>query len=148
MTLNPEHQRSHLLDSSKMALLQHTIDHKGTTHNYNQKSIFWDREHVYNENLMLKTRLREMEEINTKTRTRLLRSEKEAAEIVGLSKGKNDMLFRSMSTQHFKEEKKLSVLKWPVDSLKDEEQTKRMLLMKQKVRQLKEEIDRLKTENV
>lgn len=48
MTLNPEHQRSPGLDSSKIALLKYTIDHKGPLHNYNQKTIFWDREHVYN----------------------------------------------------------------------------------------------------
>lgn len=43
-----------------------------------------------------------------------------------------------MSMQHFKEEKKLTVMKWRIDSLKDEEQSKRILLMKQKIRQLKE----------
>lgn len=60
-----------------------------------------------------------MEEINTKTRTRLLRTERETAEMINISKGKNETIYRSMSMQHFKDDKKVAIMKWRIDTLKD-----------------------------
>lgn len=121
MAVNQDYQRSRLIDASKLALLQYAADSKAPTlHSYNQRSMFWDREHIYNENLMLKNKIKEMEDINTKTKTRLLRTEKEAAEIVSRSKGKSDaQLLRSISTQQLKSDSHLKLLKWRVDSLKE-----------------------------
>ena len=53
-----ESGKSRLLGQSKMALLNYLSEQKKGTHNYNQKSIFWDREHVYNENLMLRNKIK------------------------------------------------------------------------------------------
>lgn len=48
MTATTPDGRSRLIESSKVALLHYGVDSKGAAHNFSQRSIFWDREHVYN----------------------------------------------------------------------------------------------------
>ena len=55
-----EGTKSRLLGQSKVALLNHLAENRRGSSNYNQKSIFWDREHVYNENLMLRNKIKQL----------------------------------------------------------------------------------------
>lgn len=47
---------------------------------------------------------------------------------------------RSISTQQFKQDGQLTLLKCRVDSLKEEEHAKKIIFMKQQIRELKEEV--------
>lgn len=95
-----DHKKSSMLECSKVAFINYLSEQKTPKHNYQKRSIFWDREHVYNENLMLRNKIKELEEINTKTQTRLLKSEKDVATLShrSMSKIKSSSLFRSTST--------------------------------------------------
>ena len=131
--------RNRLEDASKVGLLSYLSEQKSTSNIYNQRSMFWDREHVYNENLMLRNKIKELETTNTKTKTRLLRTEKDLSEMSSNSNRKGfDLGLRSSSTTHMRPEAQLATLKWRVESLREEEHTKKLLLMKRKMRQLRE----------
>jgi hypothetical protein len=51
---------------------------------------------------------------------------------------------RSISTQQFRPDGQLTLLKWRVDSLKEEEHAKKVLFMKQQIRELKEEVEKIR----
>jgi hypothetical protein len=53
---SPKKQR--LLDTGKAAFLEYVADRKESLHNYQRRSIFWDREHLYSENLMLRNKIK------------------------------------------------------------------------------------------
>jgi len=50
--------KNHILESSKVAFINYLSEQKAPKHNYQKRSIFWDREHVYNENLMLRNKIK------------------------------------------------------------------------------------------
>jgi len=53
--------RNSIIDSqSKIALLQYVNERKEDPKNYQKKSLFWDREHLYSENMMLRARIKEL----------------------------------------------------------------------------------------
>ena len=114
--------KNYILESSKEAFISYLSDQKVSKHNYQKRSIFWDREHVYNENLMLRNKIKELEDVNTKTKTRLLRSEKDVASLCSrsISRVKSSSIFKSASTLHSNPESQLFSMKWKVDALKEE----------------------------
>ena len=70
---------------------------------------------------MLRNKIRQLEDANTKTKTRLRRSEKEVVDltITGKETEPDIRTFRSKSTQHFRSEPQFLTTRWKVDKLKE-----------------------------
>lgn len=91
--------RQTLMDSqSKIVLLQHMAERKDEPKNHQKKTLFWDREHLYAENLMLRNQIKELTTANTQAKTRLLTAQKEVTMALKDGKSKSVSLFRSAST--------------------------------------------------
>ena len=112
--------KNYILESSKEAFISYLSDQKVSKHNFEKRSLFWDREHLYNENLMLRNKIKELEDVNTKTKTQLLRSEKDVATLNtrSISKVRSNSIFKSTSALNLNPE--LMTMKWKVDALKEE----------------------------
>ena len=83
--------------ASKITFLNYLTerDQKGKE----QRTLFYDKEHLYEENLMLRTKIKQLTETNDKTKTKLIRTEKNLHEMAQNYKNEqiSESVFRSNS---------------------------------------------------